>query len=288
MASEFENSEFENKVVVVTGAGRGLGRSHAIEFAKRGARLVVNDLGGAVDGTGSGNTAQAVVDEIKSFGGTAIANTADVSDQDAAKSIIDDACEAFGSVHIIVNNAGILRDKTFHNITIENFLAVINVHLIGAVHVTNAAWPIMCKQGWGRVVLTSSGSGIFGNFGQSNYGAAKMGLIGLMNVLKLEGVRKGVRVNCLAPGAITRMTENIPNLGRGKPDQVSPAVLYLCSEDAPNGMILQASAGRFSIIEIGVNKGIELGEDISYEDFIENLDKLVRDKIFFSGQPLIP
>lgn len=282
------SSGFQDKVVIVTGAGRGLGRSHAIEFAKRGAKVVVNDLGGAVDGTGSGNTAQAVVDEIRDFGGTAIANTADVSQQEAASSVVEDALAAYGTVHIVVNNAGILRDKTFRNVTMENFLAVLNVHLLGSVHVTKAAWPILCDQGWGRVVLTSSGSGIFGNFGQCNYGAAKMGLIGLMNVLKLEGIRKGVKVNCLAPGAITRMTENLPDLGRGTPEQVSPAVLYLCSEDAPDGIILQASAGRFSVIEIGVNRGIDLGEEISYEDFVEKVDELLNDSAFFRGQPLIP
>ena len=281
-------SEFENKVVIVTGAGRGLGRSHAIEFARRGAKVCVNDLGGAVDGTGTGNTAQAVVDEIKQMGGTAIASTADVSDYRAAKSIIDDTLNAFGSIHIVINNAGILRDKTFRNLTMENFLAVLNVHLMGAVHVTRASWPVLCDQGWGRVVFTSSGSGIFGNFGQSNYAAAKMGLIGLMNVLKLEGIKKGIRINCLAPGAITRMTENIPNLTRGTPEQVSPAVLYLSSENAPNGIILQASGGRFSIIDIGVSQGVELGETVSYENFIENADQLLKDRVFFPGQPLVP
>lgn len=279
---------FEDKVVIVTGAGRGLGRSHAIEFASRGARVVVNDLGGAVDGTGTGNTAQSVVDEITRAGGTAIANTADVSDFAAAKTIIDDALQAFGTVDIVINNAGILRDKTFRNVTMDNFLAVLNVHLMGAVHVTNAAWPIMCDKGWGRVILTSSGSGIFGNFGQSNYGTAKMGLLGLMNVLKLEGIKKGVRVNCLAPGAITRMTEHLPHLSRGTPAQVSPAVLYLASNEAPNGIVLQASGGRFSIIEIGVSKGIDLGEDFSYETFAESAQRLIEDRVFFPGQPLVP
>ncbi|MDH5738680.1 MAG: SDR family NAD(P)-dependent oxidoreductase, partial [Gammaproteobacteria bacterium] len=270
------------------GAGRGLGRSHAIEFARRGAKVVVNDLGGAVDGTGSGNTAQAVVDEILQMGGTAIASTADVADFEAAKTIIDDATQAFGTVDIIVNNAGILRDKTFRNVTMENFRAVLDVHLMGAVHVTNAAWPILCEKGWGRIILTSSGSGIFGNFGQSNYAAAKMGLIGLMNVLKLEGIKKGVRINCLAPGAVTRMTENIPNLSRGTPAQVSPAVLYLASEDAPNGIILQASGGRFSIIDIGVSSGIDLGDDITFENFQKAAEKLIKDRVFFPGQPLVP
>jgi NAD(P)-dependent dehydrogenase (short-subunit alcohol dehydrogenase family) len=268
-------SGFEGKVVVVTGAGRGLGRSHALEFARRGARLVVNDLGGAVDGTGSGQTAQSVVDEIRGLGGDAIANTSSVSTQQGAQTIIDDALAAYDRVDIVVNNAGILRDKTFANVTLENFQAVFDVHLMGAVHVTKAAWPVMASNNWGRVVFTSSGSGIFGHFGQSSYASAKMALIGLMNVLALEGQDKGIRVNTLAPGAITRMTENLhdPNR-RGRPDQVSPAVLYLCSEDAPQGMILQAADGRFSIIEVRAGEALDLGPDVTYEDFVTSLEHL--------------
>lgn len=263
-------SSFDGKVVVVTGAGRGLGRSHALEFAKRGASVVVNDLGGAVDGTGSGPTAQSVVDEINSLGGNAVANTASVATPEGAQSIIDDAVSVFGSVDIVVNNAGILRDKTFANITLENFRAVVDVHLMGSVYVTKAAWPIMAEKGWGRVVLTSSPSAIFGSFGQSNYASAKVALLGLMNVLTLEGERKGIRVNTLAPGAITRMTENLhdPNR-RGLPEQVSPAVLYLCSEDAPRGCILQAADGRFSTINLSVGEAIDLGPDVSFETLSE-------------------
>jgi NAD(P)-dependent dehydrogenase (short-subunit alcohol dehydrogenase family) len=269
--------DFENKVVIVTGAGLGLGRAHAIEFAKRGASVVVNDLGGAVDGTGSGNTAQAVVNEITSQGGEAIANTSSVAEVDGAKSIIDAAVDAYGTVDIVVNNAGILRDKTFANMTLDNFQAVMDVHLMGTVYVTKAAWPIMCDKGWGRVVFTSSGSGIFGNFGQSNYGAAKMAMVGMMNVLKLEGPRKGVRVNCLAPGATTRMTENLgdPNRAPRSPSLVSPAVLYLCSEDAPNGIILQAAGGHFSIAEVCVNQGIDLSDAATYETFLEHVDEIL-------------
>ncbi|MCB1693302.1 MAG: SDR family NAD(P)-dependent oxidoreductase [Pseudomonadales bacterium] len=277
-------SEFKDKVVVVTGAGRGLGRSHAIEFARRGACVVVNDLGGAVDGTGSGNTAQGVVDEITSFGGTAFASTASVATEEGGKTIIGDAVARFGTVDILVNNAGILRDKTFANVTMENFRAVLDVHLMGAVYVTSAAWPIMSAKGWGRVVFTSSGSGIFGNFGQSNYAAAKMGLIGLMNVLKLEGIRKGIRVNCLAPGASTRMTEGLPSgMDRGSPSLVSPAVLYLCSEDAPNGVIMQASNGRFSILKMCVNRGVDLGEEVTYERLAAAVDDIVNDSDFLAG-----
>lgn len=270
--SDKAGSEFEDKVVIVTGAGRGLGRSHALEFAKRGARVVVNDLGGAVDGTGSGPTAQSVVDEIRDLGGEAVANTASVATFEGAQSIVDDAVDAFGSVDILVNNAGILRDKTFANVSLENFRAVMDVHLMGTVHVTKAAWPVMAENGWGRVVLTSSGSGIFGHFGQSNYAAAKMSLIGLMNVLALEGESKGIRVNTLAPGAITRMTEGLKDPNRkGSPSQVSPAVLYLCSDVAPQGIILQAADGRFSTISIVPGEPVDLGPDVTYEDLMHYL-----------------
>ncbi|MCB1647459.1 MAG: SDR family NAD(P)-dependent oxidoreductase [Pseudomonadales bacterium] len=270
MATTFDGDhgqqEFRDKVVIVTGAGRGLGRAHAIEFARRGARVVVNDLGGAVDGTGTGNTAQAVVDQIRDMGGIAVANTASVAEEAGAASIVGTAVENFGTVDIVVNNAGILRDKTFSNVTMPNFRAVLDVHLMGSVYVTSAAWPVMMEKGWGRVVFTSSGSGIFGNFGQANYAAAKMALIGLMNVLKLEGIRKGIRVNCLAPGATTRMTESL-GLARGDPALVSPAVLYLCSESAPNGMILQAAGGRFSLLRIEQLESIDLGPEVTYESF---------------------
>lgn len=269
MSSSFNGSSFTDKVVVVTGAGRGLGRSHAIEFARRGAQVVVNDLGGAVDGTGSGTTAQTVVDEIRAMGGEASANTDTVTTQEGAAAIIGSAVENYGRVDILVNNAGILRDKTFANITVENFRAVLDVHLMGSVFVTKAAWPVMRNNNWGRVVFTSSGSGIFGHFGQSNYAAAKMGLIGLMNVLALEGESKGIKVNTLAPGAITRMTETLhdPNR-RGSPEQVSPAVLYLCSDDAPQGIILQAADGRFSRISVEVGEAMDLGPDVTFEDLV--------------------
>ena len=273
--------EFTDKVVIVTGAGRGLGRSHAIEFARRGAKVVVNDSGGGVDGTGSSNTAQSVVDEITEFGGAAVSNTGSVAIVSEAQSIVDTAMNTFGSVDIVVNNAGILRDKTFTNVTMDNFRAVLDVHLLGSVYVTKAAWPVMSRNGWGRIVLTSSGSGIFGNFGQANYGTAKMGLLGLMNVLKLEGARRGIRTNCLAPGATTRMTEGLPSgILRGAPEQVSPAVLYLSSDDAPNGVILQASGGNFSILKMCVNKGVELGEGVDYEEFKKVAPSLMSNEEF--------
>ena len=180
-------SDFEGRVAVVTGAGGGLGRCHAIALAERGAKVVVNELGGAVDGSGSGDMADKVVAEIKAAGGVAIANKASVADRQGARSIITDAVDAFGSIDILVNNAGILRDKSFKNMTLDEFDLVLQVHLMGTAYVTHAAWPIMYEKNYGRIVFTSSGSGIYGNFGQSNYGAAKMGMLGFMNVLALEG-----------------------------------------------------------------------------------------------------
>ena len=276
-------SEFTNKVVIVTGAGRGLGRSHAIAFAQLGAKVVVNDLGGGVDGTGKSNTAQSVVDEITAFGGLAVSNTDSVAEESGAQNIIDTALKAFGTVDIVVNNAGILRDKTFSNLTMDNFKAVLDVHLMGSVFVTRAAWPILRKKGWGRVVFTSSGSGIFGNFGQANYGTAKMGLIGLMNVLKLEGIKQGIRVNCLAPGASTRMTEGLPSgLMRGSPEQVSPAVLFLSSEAAPNGAIMQASGGNFSFLKMQVSDSINLGTNVDYSSLSEQASNLLENEPFWT------
>ncbi len=269
-------TDFKDKVVIVTGAGRGLGRSHAIEFARRGASVVVNDLGGAVDGTGASNTAQSVVDEILAMGGKAVASTASVAIEEQARSIVADAEKHFGTVDIVVNNAGILRDKTFANVTMDNFRAVLDVHLMGSVHVTSAAWPIMVKKGWGRVVFTSSASGLSGNFGQSNYAAAKMGLVGLMNVLKLEGIRKGIRVNCIAPGmTITRMTESLPGANRSTPESISPGVLYLASERAPNGVILAASQGQFTVMKLASGETVDLGEEATYEALMDSADDLL-------------
>lgn len=276
-------SEFTGKVAIVTGAGGGIGRCHAIEFAKRGAKVVVNDLGGSVDGSGAGDAADEVVAEIKAFGGDAVANKASVADRDGAKSIASDALSAFGRIDILVNNAGILRDKTFKNMTLDEFDLVMQVHLTGTAYVTHAVWPHMYEQRYGRIVFTSSGSGIFGNFGQSNYGAAKMGMLGLANVLALEGANRNVRVNCLGPGAATRMTNTVP--GRDEdldepdptrhPALVSPAVLFMCSEDAPNGAVIHASGGNYSRSEVWVNDAVELGAGATFEDLLPHVDELM-------------
>jgi NAD(P)-dependent dehydrogenase (short-subunit alcohol dehydrogenase family) len=280
---ENQMSEFEGKVVVVTGAGGGLGRSHALEFARRGARVVVNDLGGKTDGTGASDMADAVVDEIRAGGGEAIANKASVSDRAGARSIIDDAVNAWGTVDILVNNAGILRDKSFKNMTLDDWDTVMNVHLNGTAYVTHAAWPIMYENNYGRILFTSSGSGIWGNFGQSNYGAAKMGMLGLMNVLALEGASHNIRVNCLAPGAATRMTNTVPgrdeNLDNPDPSRgpalVTPAVLYMCREEAPTGKVIQAAGGRFSMAAMYSNAGVEHGTDASLERLLEDEEQLL-------------
>lgn len=281
--SEYADSEFQDKVVVITGAGHGLGRSHAHEFAKRGAKIVVNDLGGAVDGSGSGDAADAVVDEIKAMGGQAIANKASVADKAGAASIIEDAVNAFGRVDILVNNAGILRDKSFKKMSLEEWDLVMQVHLNGSAYVTHAAWPLMNEQKYGRIVLTSSGSGIYGNFGQANYGAAKMGMLGLMNVLALEGGRNNVRVNTLAPGAATRMIATIP--GRDidpdnppperSPKLVSPAVLYMCSEEAPNGVVINAMGGRYYRSQVFVNDPVKLDVDATFEELQPEGERLL-------------
>src|SRR5689334_4837386 len=271
--------DFKGKVAIVTGAGAGLGKCHALELAKRGAKVVVNDLGSSVDGSGgSSAAAQAVVEEIKKAGGEAIANGASVSDKKGAESIVQDAVKAFGTVDILINNAGILRDKSFSKGTLDDFRLVVNVHLLGSVYVTKAAWPIFLEKGYGRVVMTTSSSGLYGNFGQSNYGAAKLGIIGLMQTLKLEGEKKNVRVNAIAPIAATRMTEGlgIPEefFKKLKPELVTPAVLFLASENAPTGAIIEAGAGHYSRVAIVESKGIKLGDGATAEDIEKNWDKI--------------
>jgi NAD(P)-dependent dehydrogenase (short-subunit alcohol dehydrogenase family) len=270
---------FDGKVAIVTGAGGGLGRAHALELARRGARVVVNDLGGAVDGSGgSSKAAQDVVAEIKALGGEAIANGGSVGDREGARSIVRDAVEAYGTVDILINNAGILRDKSFAKMSLDDFELVLRVHLLGSVYCTQAAWPIMAEKGYGRVIMTTSSSGLYGNFGQSNYGTAKMALVGLMNTLKLEGERKNIRVNCIAPVAATRMTADlgIPDevMKALKPELVTPAVLYLCSEDAPNGTIVEAGAGYFARVAVVEAKGVHLGPAATVEDVAAAFDRI--------------
>jgi len=269
---------FEGQVAIVTGAGGGLGRSHAFELARRGAKVVVNDLGGAMDGTGgSSEAAEKVVSEIKESGGEAISNGGSVSDRNGAKSMVDDAMAAWGRVDILINNAGILRDKSFSKIDLDDFQVVVDVHLMGAVYCTHAVWPIMREQNYGRILMTTSPTGLYGNFGQTNYGAAKLAQVGFMNSLKIEGAKNNIHTNTIAPIAATRMTESlIPEAVHSKlaPESVTPAALFLVSEEAPNGVIMQAEGGRFSVASIVENTGTQLGVDATPEDIASNYDMI--------------
>ena len=271
---------FDNKVAVITGAGNGLGRSHALEFARRGARVVVNDLGGAIDGSGgSAGPAQKVVDEIRALGGEATACTDSVATPEGGLAIVATALDAFGRVDIVVNNAGILRDKSFHNITPDLINTVIDVHLRGAFYVTLAAWGHMREQGYGRIINTSSNSGILGNFGQSNYGAAKMGLVGFTNVLAIEGVKHNIKANTIAPIAYTRMTaELMPQLEEKlQPGKVTPAVIYLAHESCEvTGEIFSVGGGTVSRYFIGLTEGY-LNHELTAEDVRDNLG-VIRDE----------
>ena len=257
--------DFKGRVAIVTGAGGGLGKQHALALAARGARVVVNDLGGARDGSGgSATAAQAVVDEIRAAGGEAIANAASVTDFTAVQAMVQQAMDTWGRVDILVNNAGILRDKTFAKMDLADFRLVLDVHLMGAVHCTKAVWPIMTEQKYGRIVMTTSSTGLYGNFGQSNYGAAKLALVGLMQTLALEGAKHDIRVNCLAPTAATRMTEDLmPEavLQALKPEAVVPAMLVLASADAPTRTTLCAGAGSFEAAHITMTQGAWIGLD---------------------------
>ena len=273
----------DGKVAIVTGAGNGLGRQHAMLLASHGAKVVVNDLGGSVDGSGAGDAADVVVEEIRAAGGQAAANKASVSDREGAKSIVETAVKEFGTVDIVVNNAGILRDKSFKKMTLDEWDLVINVHLNGSAYVTWHAWPIMYEKNYGRVVFTSSVSGIMGSFGQSNYGAAKMGMVGLMNNLAREGASHNVHVNCLSPGAATRMTASVPGseidadnpAEDNHPGLVSPAVLLMAGEDAPNGRIVQAAGGKFASDMVYANQGLDMGVDLDPEDVVANQEAIL-------------
>jgi NAD(P)-dependent dehydrogenase (short-subunit alcohol dehydrogenase family) len=255
--------DFKGQVAIVTGAGGGLGKQHALALAARGAKVLVNDLGGDVRGDGgSVSAAQAVVDEIRAAGGEALANGASVTDFEAVKAMVQQAVDAWGRVDILVNNAGILRDKSFAKMELADFKLVMDVHVMGAVHCTKAVWPLMQAQNYGRVVMTTSSSGLYGNFGQANYGAAKMALAGLMQTLSIEGEKNNIRVNCLAPTAATRMTEGLmPEqvLKALDPSAVVPAMLVMASVDAPNRTIICAGAGSFEVAHITLTQGVHLG-----------------------------
>lgn len=268
-----------NRVAIVTGAGAGLGREHALLLARLGAKVVVNDLGSDVHGNGgSTSAAQKVVDEIIAAGGEAITNGASVTDVEQVQRMVDDTMARWGRIDILVNNAGILRDKTFSKMTLEDFRLVIDVHLMGAVNCTKAVWEIMREQKYGRIVMTTSSSGLYGNFGQSNYSAAKMALVGLMQTLGLEGEKYNIRVNCIAPTAATRMLEGLlpeTSLKALAPSAVSPAIAVLVSEEAPNKMIICAGAGSFEAAHITLTQGIHLGTgDEVVHNLVQHLSEL--------------
>jgi NAD(P)-dependent dehydrogenase (short-subunit alcohol dehydrogenase family) len=267
---------FDDRVAIVTGSGGGLGRSHALMLAAAGAKLVINDLGGAVDGKGGDSSAaDKVVAEIKASGGQAVASYDSVSDPKSAQNMIDIALKAFGRVDILVNNAGILRDKSFAKMTVEDWDTVIAVHLSGTAYCTKAAWPVMQEQKYGRIVFTTSGSGIGGNYGQSNYSAAKTGMIGLMHCLNIEGAKNNINTSCIAPVAMTRMTQGLmpEQLATWlKPELISPAVVWMCHEqNTEKNLIINAGAGYFARVAFYKNDGVQLdpAEDISLDRFGE-------------------
>lgn len=255
--------QFHDQVAIVTGAGQGLGRAHALELARRGAKVLVNDLGASVNGVqSSSQAALQVVETIRSFGGEAISSAVSVADAQGVQSMVDEVMERWGRVDMLVNNAGHLRDRSFSKMSLEEFEHIIQVHLLGSMYCTKAIWDIMKEQKYGRIVMTTSSSGLYGNFGQSNYAAAKMGLVGLMQTLAIEGERYGIRVNCLAPSAATRMTAELfsqEDLALLTPESVTPALVYLLSDQAPNKTIVCAGAGSFEVAHITLTEGVHLG-----------------------------
>lgn len=257
--------QFDGKVAIVTGAGAGLGRQHALALAARGATVVVNDFGGNVDGTGGSSAAAlAVVDEIQRAGGAAVANGANVANAAQVRVMVEDVITRFGRVDILINNAGILRDKSFSKMDAADFTAVLDVHVMGAVNCTKAVWEVMRTQQYGRIVMTTSAAGLYGNFGQANYATAKMALVGLMNALHQEGIKSNIRVNAIAPIAATRMTEELlpaNMLAAIQPECVTPGVLYLCSEQAPSRTILSAGGGAFAVATVVESAPVHLDGD---------------------------
>jgi NAD(P)-dependent dehydrogenase (short-subunit alcohol dehydrogenase family) len=270
---------FKDRVAIVTGAGGGLGRGYALELARRGAKVVVNDLGGARDGSGTSDAAARVVEEIERAGGTAVANGASVTDGEQVEALIAEAKGRWGGVHILINNAGILRDKSFAKMTMDDFRLVAEVHLIGSATCAKGVWTTMREQNYGRILMTTSSTGLYGNFGQANYGAAKLGLAGLAKTLHLEGAKYNIRVNSLAPTAATRMTEDIftPELlAAFHPENVVPAALFLVSEDAPSNAIVGAGGGVVQAAYVTLTPGIALPEGRrTVEEVAANWEKIV-------------
>jgi NAD(P)-dependent dehydrogenase (short-subunit alcohol dehydrogenase family) len=275
---------FDGKVAIITGAGGGLGRQHALLLAKRGALVVINDLGGAVDGSGSdASAAQRVVDEIKALGGEAVADHNSVATAEGGAAIVQTAIDTFGKVDIVVNNAGILRDKSFHNLTPDLTNAVLDVHLKGAFHVTQPAFVKMREQGYGRIISTSSAAGLFGNFGQANYGAAKMGLVGFTRVLAVEGERFNIKANVIAPLALTRMTDEIMGVLKDKvsPEQVSPMVAFLAHEDCPtSGEVFSVAGGRVARVFLAETPGFTKN-GLTVEDIRDNWSTITKEDGYF-------
>lgn len=257
--------DLTDQVAIVTGSGGGLGRTHALELARRGAKVVINDLGVTRDGNASASSAaEEVVEEIRAMGGDAFVSTASVTNAADVQRMVDETMARWGRIDILVNNAGFLRDKSFSKMSLADFDAIVDVHLMGAVRCCKAVWEIMKSQNYGRIVMTTSSSGLFGNFGQANYSAAKMGLVGLMQTLAIEGMKYGIHVNCLAPSAATRMTVELfqqEELALLSPQSVTPGLVYLVSRSAPTKTILCAGAGSFACSHVTMTEGIYAGDD---------------------------
>jgi len=280
MTLAFNGDDHAGRVAIITGGGRGLGRTYALALAERGAHVVVNDLGSSVDGADStDDAAGAVAAAIQAAGGTAIANYASVTDPVGVQSMVDETLDRFGRIDILINNAGILRDRSFHKVDIDDILTVLDVHLTGSLRCSHAVWPFMREQGYGRIVLTSSQNGTYGNFGQAGYATAKAGMLGLMKVLAIEGESKNVRTNTIVPVASSRMTlgtivDDGPDSDRLPPEAVAAGVLYLVGNDAPNGTILNAGGGCFSVTEVPETHGAFLGLDPTPEDVRARWDEI--------------